>query len=126
MVINDNKIKKVDIFLKKIGMGKPLSPKYEEEGENHTALLTDALEDLKKEMGHLYNEKRDLENSLVQTGEDMNLTRSEESRLRKKLSSLANKESEIGSKKVELEEKLKRLNFKMSKVSKIKDELKDL
>lgn len=121
----DADIKKVDSFLSRI-TGGSLSKEHREEGEKHKALLTDAIEDLEREMGQLAQEKEELDGSLKQTSEDMNLTQSEEAKLRNKIASLINKESELSSKKLELQEKLDKLKSKMAKVGKIKDELKEL
>lgn len=119
-------IKKVESFLSKIGITKALSEEHKEEGKKHEALLIEAVDDLQKELEELSHEKEELETNLKSAGEDMELTRQEELKLRNKIDFLVKKESELSSKKIGLQDKLNTLKSKMAKVSKIKDDLKEI
>lgn len=122
----DVDIKKVDSFLTKIGLVKSLLPEHREEGVSHKAILSSALQDLEKEMKQLLKDKKELKRNTDQIGTDMYLTQRDEKKLKKQLASLLDKESQLNSKKLQIQEKLEKLKFRMSKVSKIKDELKEL
>ena len=123
---NNINIKKVDNFLNKLGLRKTLTAEHKAEGEKHKALLVDAIEDLQKDIDQLVRERDDIGNYMKQTGDEITLKQDEETKLKNKIKSLVEQEYQLMGKKSELQEKLDALKSKMSKISKIKDELKEL
>ena len=90
--------KKVEAFIRK-----PEANIRKGEGEKHIDLLAEALADL---------------------DEDLSLTQTEEARLRDKISNLINREKDLDKKKENIRQNLELVKEKISKLTKISDELK--
>ncbi|MBI2139981.1 hypothetical protein HYU14_03585 [Candidatus Woesearchaeota archaeon] len=89
-------------------------------------VIKEALSDIDQELENLKLQKKGLETRIKHVNDDVVVLQSEESRLREEISALVGKEGILDRKRNKVKEKLEELNAKISKVSKIKQELTEV
>lgn len=126
-MVNKKEVYDVDEFLKNIEEKKKGSEEeIVEEPEKKEALLTEALDELDKELIKLKEERKSLEKHLESVSEDMNFTHDEELKLRKKITEFVEKEVQFNTSKDNLKKELSKVQKKISRISEIRDELEEV
>lgn len=88
--------------------------------------LAGAVKELDTELSSLSKQRSALKTSIDRTSHTIETDRKHELELQQRISSLAEKEAELAQKKKGLENKSDKVTEKISKMSKIKAEMKDL
>ncbi|MFH1592232.1 MAG: hypothetical protein ABIB47_02610 [Candidatus Woesearchaeota archaeon] len=89
-------------------------------------LLAAALKDINFDIRTLQRDRRQLEFTLRDTSQNIDMTRTKEASLRNKLSNMITKESSLSDKKEKVKQDLAKLKQKIDKVSKIRRDLKEV
>ena len=89
-------------------------------------VIQDALSDIEQELKNLQLQKKSMETRVKHVNAEVIVLQGEESRLREEISALVGKEGILDRKRNKLKEHTEELNAKISKVSKIKQDLTEI